>query len=272
MSPITITYSDKDLWIIHQGNLLSPPMSWDEMLGTVALFTSGQVQHRKPWLYGMKTKEEYETIDAEYQARIAERAKGGEGVKPIPTIGTRVGKQAFPRSHRQQRAYSPENCRWALPMVQNRNRRNNRRLTVNGETRCVVEWAEAVGVRPDFIHCRLSHGWSEEDAVLKPAYNRGNMQQPDSERKNLPSASGIERIMLCPGSWQLEQQCPALPPGEDAVQGTLIHEALAKNDPAGLSDEQTETFMKCLALEAELLQKTFPGEEAHQIVETEGKL
>lgn len=86
------------------------------------------------------------------------------------------------------------------------------------------------------------------------------------ERQAKPSASGIERIFLCPGSWNLEQQCPSLPPGEDAVQGTLIHEALATGDTSKLTDEQAETVLMCLKIEAELLAKTFPGDADIQTI------
>lgn len=86
------------------------------------------------------------------------------------------------------------------------------------------------------------------------------------ERQGKPSASSIERLMSCPGSYALEQQCPSLPPGDDAIQGTLIHGALATGDTSKLTDEQAETVLMCLKIEAELLAKTFPGEDAHQTI------
>lgn len=42
--------------------------------------------------------------------------------------------------------YSPENCRWATHAEQNRNYSRNVRLTHNGETRCLKEWAEITGI------------------------------------------------------------------------------------------------------------------------------
>lgn len=38
--------------------------------------------------------------------------------------------------------YSPDNCRWATKLVQQRNRRNTRFLTLNGETKTLAEWCE----------------------------------------------------------------------------------------------------------------------------------
>jgi hypothetical protein len=42
--------------------------------------------------------------------------------------------------------YAPENCRWATRAQQNRNKRNNIRLTLNGRTMCLIEWAEALNI------------------------------------------------------------------------------------------------------------------------------
>lgn len=64
--------------------------------------------------------------------------------------------------------YSKENCRWATKKVQDRNRRTNRLLTVNGVVQTIAGWAEEVGISTAVIHQRLKRGWSPEDAVLKP--------------------------------------------------------------------------------------------------------
>jgi len=65
-------------------------------------------------------------------------------------------------------SYSPENCRWATPSQQARNKRNNRMLTLNGETKCLQEWAEIVGITQSSLACRLKTGWSIEDALTIP--------------------------------------------------------------------------------------------------------
>lgn len=71
--------------------------------------------------------------------------------------------------------YSPENCKWATRAEQSRNRRNNRRLTLNGETRCLAEWSKITGLNPITITSRLKRGWSEERALtekLKKTQNK----------------------------------------------------------------------------------------------------
>jgi hypothetical protein len=51
--------------------------------------------------------------------------------------------------------YSPENCRWATPCEQQRNRRSNRRITFQGRTATLAEWGELTGIRAATIATRL---------------------------------------------------------------------------------------------------------------------
>lgn len=65
--------------------------------------------------------------------------------------------------------YHPENCFWATPKEQMRNRRNNRTLTLDGVTLTVAGWSERVGISQNAICLRLDRlGWSVEDALTKP--------------------------------------------------------------------------------------------------------
>lgn len=64
--------------------------------------------------------------------------------------------------------YSPENCCWAAYTVQARNRRNNRMLTANGETKCMAEWTDSLGGHITLVRQRLRRGWSIEDACTRP--------------------------------------------------------------------------------------------------------
>jgi hypothetical protein len=64
--------------------------------------------------------------------------------------------------------YSPENCRWATWKEQQQNRSNNHRLTFQGETLCLSEWAQRVGIKKTTLQERLYRGWSVERALEEP--------------------------------------------------------------------------------------------------------
>lgn len=64
--------------------------------------------------------------------------------------------------------YSPENCRWATSPEQCRNRRSNRHLTFNGETKLLSDWAKTSGISMKRLHARLKRGWSIERALTTP--------------------------------------------------------------------------------------------------------
>ena len=63
--------------------------------------------------------------------------------------------------------YAPENCHWATWKEQENNRRNNRVLTISGESHTVSEWAGIVGVNAGTIFTRLRKGFAPELAILK---------------------------------------------------------------------------------------------------------
>lgn len=64
------------------------------------------------------------------------------------------------------RGYEPGNVRWATRTEQCRNKSGNRQITIHGETRCVAEWAELVGIPASLIRARLADGMTAETAVF----------------------------------------------------------------------------------------------------------
>lgn len=63
--------------------------------------------------------------------------------------------------------YCPENCRWVTWTQQENNRRNNRSLTFNGETRTLSEWSRITGIDKNTLRWRLENGWSV-DKIFQP--------------------------------------------------------------------------------------------------------
>lgn len=61
--------------------------------------------------------------------------------------------------------YEPGNTRWATPIQQQRNMRSNHMVEFNGESRCVSEWAQILGINKSTLSKRLSRGWTIERAM-----------------------------------------------------------------------------------------------------------
>ncbi len=72
------------------------------------------------------------------------------------------------------KSYSPHNCHWANAFEQAKNKRNNRWITSNGETKHLAEWARTLGCNPAAILARIASGMKEEEAVTKPIPERPN--------------------------------------------------------------------------------------------------
>lgn len=65
--------------------------------------------------------------------------------------------------------YSPENCRWASPKEQSRNKRNNVWITFGEKTQILTDWANEVGLSPGTLKYRIDAGWPVEKALTKGA-------------------------------------------------------------------------------------------------------
>jgi hypothetical protein len=62
--------------------------------------------------------------------------------------------------------YEPNNCRWVTHSINNRNKRNNRLITYNGETKTLAEWSEMTGLSFKCIQGRIdSLGWTIEKTL-----------------------------------------------------------------------------------------------------------
>lgn len=63
--------------------------------------------------------------------------------------------------------YEPGNVRWATVYEQAQNKRSNRLVTINGETRCVAEWARIAGLKEGTVYYRLINDYPE-GRLLEP--------------------------------------------------------------------------------------------------------
>jgi hypothetical protein len=64
--------------------------------------------------------------------------------------------------------YCPENCRWATSKEQANNRRSNKTLEYQGETKNLCEWAAIFAMDWSTLLARLNRGWSIDKALTTP--------------------------------------------------------------------------------------------------------
>ena len=69
--------------------------------------------------------------------------------------------------------YEPSNCRWATKEVQDNNRRNNRKITYNGETKTLSQWSREYNINIVTLSGRLKAGKTMEEALNKPVKKSG---------------------------------------------------------------------------------------------------
>lgn len=70
--------------------------------------------------------------------------------------------------------YTPENCRWVDMKAQSRNTSRNKVITFRGETHCMKDWADILGINYRTIQHRINvYGWSVERAFTAPIGNNG---------------------------------------------------------------------------------------------------
>lgn len=55
--------------------------------------------------------------------------------------------------------YSPQNCRWTTSLQQNNNRRDNRKISFDGEIHTVSEWSRILNINKETIKYRLDANW-----------------------------------------------------------------------------------------------------------------
>ena len=87
--------------------------------------------------------------------------------------------------------YCPENCRWVTQKVNSNNTSRNRRVSFNGETKTVQEWAELIGITNQAMAERLDSGrWTLEEALTYPKNNRPVKQPKFRKRVEQYTADG----------------------------------------------------------------------------------
>lgn len=64
------------------------------------------------------------------------------------------------------KAYSPDNCRWVDIKTQSNNTRKNVYLTYDGETMTLAEWSRKLNINRNTLKARHRKGWSDKDCLF----------------------------------------------------------------------------------------------------------
>lgn len=99
--------------------------------------------------------------------------------------------------------YCPENCRWIPINDQTKNTRltfNNRKITINGVTKTLLEFAEESGISPNLLSLRISRGM-REDRLLLPIIH------PGEERPYQKTHNGGRLVTINGETHNIKQWC-----------------------------------------------------------------
>ena len=78
--------------------------------------------------------------------------------------------------------YSPQNCKWIPLEEQARNRTTTKWVEYNGRKMSLAEAAELAGLPYKEVHLRIKSGWSIEDALSKPLFQKSELHKKCEER------------------------------------------------------------------------------------------
>jgi hypothetical protein len=139
---------------------------------------------RKHERHGLKNTPEYKTLE-NIKSRCLNKNNrqykdyGGRGILICPRwlesyryFCEDMGKKPSPQHSIERlendKGYYKENCKWATRVEQNRNRRNNTNLELNGKIKTLQEWSEEYNINRATLKSRLKSGLSLQDALNTP--------------------------------------------------------------------------------------------------------
>lgn len=124
-------------------------------------------------LSGSSLHKKYQKEYNSWRNRKAEAKKKGIPFDPafetfegfLSIMGPKPNPDAQLDKINPSKGYVKDNCRWASPSQNSRNRDSTRFVTYKGETLPLSEWASRTGQSPSTLYARHAKGWSDSEVI-----------------------------------------------------------------------------------------------------------
>ena len=95
-----------------------------------------------------------------------------------------------------EKEYSPNNCKWSTKKEQAYNRSMSVKLTLNGKTMYMTEWAEELEIDKKILSWRYNNGWSDEEILSRPRDYKESKLSLDGKTHSMSEWSRITGIKV----------------------------------------------------------------------------
>ncbi|MDN6162041.1 MAG: hypothetical protein L0I79_04620 [Atopostipes sp.] len=104
-----------------------------------------------------------------------------------------------------EKEYSPDNCKWSTKKEQAYNRSISVKLTLNGRTMYMTEWAEELEIDKKILSWRYNNGWSDEEILSRPRDYKESKLSLNGKTHSMSEWSRITGIKVATISYRIKK-------------------------------------------------------------------